>query len=43
MELTPGQAPIDEFDAADFDDAVAVPRGEARGFGVEDDLSHAGI
>src|SRR5688572_18758184 len=32
--------PVDEFDAADLDDAVAVRPFQAGGFGVEDDLSH---
>ena len=31
---------VDELDRADLDDAVAVQRFEAGGFGVENDLSH---
>ena len=40
MEVATGQAAVDELEAADFDDAMAVPRGQARCFGVEDYLSH---
>ena len=40
MERAAGLAPIDQLDAADFDDAMALLRLEARGFGVEDDLAH---
>jgi hypothetical protein len=39
----PGAAarpPVQELDAADLDDAVALGHLEARGFGVEDDLAH---
>jgi hypothetical protein len=40
MKLAASRAAINEFDTADLDDAVAVARREARGFGVEDDLAH---
>ena len=40
VKLTPGQAAIHEFDATDFDDPVALRRGQAGRFRVEDDLSH---
>lgn len=34
------QATIDEFHAADFDDAMSFRRVEPRGFGIKYDLSH---
>ena len=40
VEMVAGQPPVDEFDAGDFDDAVAERRVEAGGFSVENDLSH---
>ena len=40
VKLAARQTTIDEFNAADFDDAVALADGEARGFGVEYDLTH---
>ena len=40
MEFPSRQAPVNEFEAADLDDAVAVCGREARGFGVEYDLPH---
>jgi hypothetical protein len=43
VELAARQAAINELNAADLDDAVTVAGREARGFGVEDDLSHARI
>ena len=42
VESAPGRTAIHELDAADLDDAVAQLGFEARGFGVEDDLSHGG-
>ena len=41
VELAARDAAIDHLDAADLDDAVALRRREARGFCVEDDLSHS--
>src|SRR5713226_6753836 len=38
-----GDAPIEDLDAADFDDPVAQARVEARGFGVEHDAAHWGL
>ena len=38
--LAPGQAAVNEFDAADLDDAMSLRGGQAGRFGVEDDLSH---
>jgi hypothetical protein len=40
MEFLAGRAAIQDFDATDFDDAVAGGGFQAGGFGVEDDLSH---
>ena len=31
---------VDELDGGELDDPVALPRIEAGGFGVEDDLAH---
>ena len=33
---------VEQFDRANFDDAVALARLKAGGFGVEDDLTHSG-
>src|SRR5690606_21312462 len=41
VELAAGAAAVHELYAADLDDAVAVRRGQAGGFGIENDLSHA--
>jgi hypothetical protein len=41
MEVITGQFAVQDFDATDFDDAVAGARIQAGGFGVEDDLTHA--
>ena len=35
-------APVDQFDAADLDDAVVQFGFEAGGFSVQDDLAHGG-
>ena len=43
VQSAPGQPSVDEFDAADFDHAVALQRVQTRGFGVEEDDSHASI
>jgi hypothetical protein len=40
VEVIPRQHAVDDFDAADFDDAVASSWIEAGGFGIEDDLAH---
>ena len=40
LEGFAGGEMIDQFDTADFHDAVAVARLEARGFGIEDNLTH---
>ena len=42
MKVAAGQATIHEFHAADFDNAVTLARGQARGFSVEYYLSHFG-
>ncbi len=41
METLSGQLAIEQLDTADLDDAIAKPEIEARGFRIEDDLSHA--
>jgi hypothetical protein len=41
MKNAARDAPVDEFDAADFDDAMLLLDFEPRGFGVEHDLAHA--
>jgi hypothetical protein len=33
---------VDQFQAADLDDAVPIQRVKTRGFGIEDDLSKGG-
>jgi hypothetical protein len=40
VQASPGRLAADEFDAADLDDAVAVPGIQAGGLGVEYDLAH---
>jgi hypothetical protein len=40
MQVAAGQPPVEHFDAADLDDAVARFGAEARGFGIEKNLSH---
>ena len=40
MEAVLRRPAIDELDAADLDDPMARGRLEARGFGIEDDLTH---
>ena len=40
LERAPGRAAVDELDAADLDDPVALGGFEAGGFGVENDLAH---
>ena len=41
MKFAPRQAAVNEFETADFDDAVALGRRQAGGFSIEDDLSHS--
>ena len=40
LELPPGGQVIGQLQTGDFDNAIAVRRIEARGFGIEDDLTH---
>jgi hypothetical protein len=40
MFVVSGELAVQQFDAANFDDAVAARRGQAGGLGVEDDLTH---
>ena len=40
MEMPATQSPIDQLDATDFDDAMALLWLESGGLGVENDLSH---
>ena len=40
VETAPGLDPVDQLDAADFDQPVTVGGTEAGRFGVEDDLAH---
>jgi hypothetical protein len=40
MERLAGREPVEEFDAADFDDPIALDGIEAGGLGVEHDLAH---
>ena len=40
VENPAGQAPIEQLDATDLDDAVLLLDFEARGFRIEDDLAH---
>ena len=40
VEGLAGRDVVEQLDAADLDDPVAVGRVEAGGFGVEDDLAH---
>jgi hypothetical protein len=40
VEIPPGQAPLDHLDTANLDNAMALPVVHARGFRIEDDLSH---
>ena len=42
VHVTPGRAPVDQFDAGELDDAVTKLRVEPGGLGVEDDLPHSG-
>jgi hypothetical protein len=39
MPHSPARDAIDELETGDLDDAVAVRRIEARGFGIDDDLA----
>ena len=39
-QFVPGGEVIHQFDQADFHDAVTITGFEARGFGVENDLTH---
>ena len=43
LDRAAGGAPVDDLDARELDDAVALLRVEAGGFGVEDDLAHSGF
>jgi hypothetical protein len=43
VQVIARQAAVHQLDAADFDDAVATARVQARSFGIEDDLTHVGI
>jgi hypothetical protein len=40
MERLAGRKAIDEFDAADLDQAIALEGIEPGGFGIEYDLAH---
>jgi hypothetical protein len=40
MKGAAGGAPIDDFDAADFDDAMALFGLKASGLGIDNDLAH---
>jgi hypothetical protein len=40
LERAPGGKMVDQFDTADFYDAVAVGRVESGGFGVENDFTN---
>jgi hypothetical protein len=40
MEALAGELPTHQFDAADFDDAIAGAEIQAGGFGIEDDFPH---
>jgi hypothetical protein len=40
MEVAPGFDPVEHFNAADFDHAVAGIGAQPGGFGVEDDFPH---
>src|SRR5690606_4668482 len=40
MQVVAGELAVEQLDATDLDDAVAVVGREARGFRVEDDLAH---
>jgi len=39
VKIVAGELAVEQLDAAELDDAVAVLRGKAGGFGVEDDLA----
>jgi hypothetical protein len=41
VEMVAREPPVDEFDAGDFDDAMAGCRVKAGRFGIQDDLPHA--
>src|SRR5665213_173762 len=41
MKVPAGRPPIEQFDAADLDDAVAAVDFQSSGFGIENDLPHA--
>ena len=43
MKLATRQATINQLNATHFDNAVTMFNGQARGFGVEDDLAHERI
>ena len=40
MKRAPGDTPVEQFNAADLDDAVILVDLEARGLGVQHDLTH---
>ena len=40
MDRAARRAPVDDLEAGELDDPVALQRIEAGGFGVEDDLAH---
>jgi hypothetical protein len=41
MERFTGGAPVDELDAADFNQAIPGERIKPGGFGIEDNLAHS--
>src|SRR5690242_7106510 len=41
VKVTAGLDAVDDLDATNLDDAIAAARVETRGFGVEDDFTHA--
>jgi len=42
VQVVAGEPPVQQLDAADFDDAVARAGVQAGGFGIENDLAHVG-
>jgi hypothetical protein len=43
MKIVAGELAIDQFNAADFDHAIAGARIETGSFGIENNLSHADL
>src|SRR5690606_16247038 len=41
MEVPAGQAPVEQLDTADLDDAMSFPYLDTRGFGIQNDRTHA--